>query len=206
MVSRCQVGIWAHWSPQCVAESGDGYARGIYTEGSRDYVDHCARYGHPSKVGYKDMCPQWTLHNWDPDALMARYQAAGAKFFFGLANHHDGFDSWNSKNHVWNSVNLGPKRDVLGGWAAAARKRGMRFGVTVHAARNWWWMQVARLCDGKGPLAGIPYDGVLKSVDGKDQWWARLRSGNPLWPQACRDGPAGYALRKEFLRPGPRLD
>ncbi len=164
-------GIWAHWSPQCVAENGDGYARGLYTEGSRDYIDHCARYGHPTKFGYKDLCSQWTLQNWDAEALMARYQAAGAKFFFGLANHHDGFDSWNSKNHVWNAVNIGPKRDVLGGWAAAARKRGMRFGVTVHAARNWWWMQVARLCDRTGPLTGVPYDGLLTSADGKDQWW-----------------------------------
>ena len=164
-------GIWAHWSPQCVAENGDGYARSLYVEGSPNYLDHCARYGHPTKFGYKDLCPLWTLKNWDPEALIARYQAAGARFFFGLANHHDGFDSWNSKHHVWNSVNLGPRRDVLGGWAAAARQRGMRFGVTVHAARNWWWFQVARLCDRRGPLAGVPYDGVLSSAAGKDQWW-----------------------------------
>jgi alpha-L-fucosidase len=164
-------GIWAHWSPQCVAEDGDGYAHSLYNEGSPQYIDHCARYGHPTKFGYKDLCPQWTLKNWDPDALMSRYKAAGAKFFFSLANHHDGFDSWNSRNHVWNSVNIGPKRDVVGGWAAAARKQGLRFGVTVHAARNWWWLQVARLCDRTGPYANMPYDGRLTSADGKNQWW-----------------------------------
>lgn len=168
-------GIWAHWSPQCVAEMGDGYARSLYIERSPQYADHLARYGHPTQFGYKDLCPQWTLQNWDPDALIARYKAAGAKFFFGLANHHDGFDSWNSKYHQWNSVKLGPKRDVLGDWAAAAaRKQGLRFGVTVHAARNWWWMQVARLCDRKGPLANQPYDGRLTLAEGKGQWWQDL--------------------------------
>ena len=34
-----------------------------------------------------------------------------------------------------------PHRDVVGTWAAAARKHGLRFGVTVHQARNWWWFQ-----------------------------------------------------------------
>ena len=27
-------GIWAHWSPQCVPEQGDWYARGMYVQGS----------------------------------------------------------------------------------------------------------------------------------------------------------------------------
>jgi alpha-L-fucosidase len=31
----------------------------------------------------------------------------------------------------WNSVNLGPKKDLFGGWAEAVRKNGMKFGVSV---------------------------------------------------------------------------
>ena len=27
-------GMWAHWSPQCVPEQGDWYARGMYVQGS----------------------------------------------------------------------------------------------------------------------------------------------------------------------------
>src|SRR5689334_14760033 len=30
-------GIWAHWTPQCVPEQGDWYARGMYVQGSRQY-------------------------------------------------------------------------------------------------------------------------------------------------------------------------
>ena len=30
-------GIWAHWSPQCVPEQGDWYARGMYIQGSSQY-------------------------------------------------------------------------------------------------------------------------------------------------------------------------
>jgi alpha-L-fucosidase len=164
-------GIWAHWSPQCVPEDGDWYARKMYIQGQKQYADHLRQYGHPSTVGYKELCAQWTLLNWQPEALMERYKNAGARLFFALANHHDGFDAWNSKNHAWNSVNIGPRQDVIGVWAAAARQQGLRFGVTVHAARNWWWFQVAHLFDKTGSLAGVPYDGRLTLNDGQAQWW-----------------------------------
>lgn len=164
-------GIWAHWSPQCVPEAGDWYARNMYIEGQGQYEYHLRRYGHPSRFGYKDLCAQWTLLNWEPEALIERYQQAGARFFLALANHHDGFDAWNSKHQPWNAVNMGPRRDVIGGWAAAARNRGLPFGVTVHAHRNWWWFQVAHLCDRDGARAGIPYDGRLSAADGCGQWW-----------------------------------
>lgn len=164
-------GIWAHWSPQCVPEDSDWYARNMYIQGQRQYDYQIKHYAHPSKFGYKDLCAQWTLLNWDPEGMMERYKRAGAKLFLALANHHDGFDTWDSKYHAWNAGKIGPKRDVIGAWAAAARQQGLRFGVTVHAARNWWWFQVAHLCDKSGPLKGVPYDGQLTRKLGKDQWW-----------------------------------
>lgn len=32
-------GIWAHWGPQCVEESGDWNARSIYLEGTKQYKE-----------------------------------------------------------------------------------------------------------------------------------------------------------------------
>ncbi len=167
-------GIWAHWSPQCVPEAGDWYARNMYVEGQRQYKYQLEHYGPPSRFGYKDLTAQWTLLNWEPDDLIARYKKAGAKLFIALANHHDSFDAWDSKHQPWNAAAYGPRRDVVGAWAAAARKQGMRFGVTVHQARNWWWFQPSHGADKSGPLAGVPYDGVLTEAEGKDQWWQGL--------------------------------
>ena len=171
-------GIWNHWSPQCVPEDGDWYARNMYIPGAPTYGSqieqndyHRAHYGHPSRFGYKDLCAQWTLLNWQPDELMDLYVRAGAKLFVALANHHDGFDTWSSAHHPWNAQNIGPHRDVIGTWAQAARRRGLRFGVTVHQARNWWWFQPAHGADATGPYAGVPYDGHLTLADGKGQWW-----------------------------------
>lgn len=176
-------GIWAHWSPQCVPEDGDWYARGMYSQGS-DKVDNpdennqykyqLEHYGHPSIFGYKDLCAQWTMLNWKPDELIQRYKNAGARLFIALANHHPGFDTWNSKHQPWNAKAIGPHRDVIGDWAAAARNQGLRFGVTVHQARNWWWFQPSHGTDKTGPLAGVPYDGRLTEAEGKGQWWQGL--------------------------------
>jgi alpha-L-fucosidase len=167
-------GIWAHWTPQCVPEAGDWYARNMYIEGQRQYKYHLDHYGPASRFGYKDLCAQWTLLNWEPDELIARYKKAGARIFVALANHHDNFDAWNSKHQPWNAAAIGPHRDVVGTWVAAARKQGLRFGVTVHQARNWWWFQPSHGADKAGPQAGVPYDGVLSESEGKEQWWQGL--------------------------------
>lgn len=164
-------GIWAHWSPQCVPEAGDWYARNMYMQGSKQYKYQAEHYGPPSRFGYKDLCAQWTMLNWEPGDLIQRYKKAGAKLFIALANHHDGFDAWDSKYQPWNAMKIGPHRNVIGDWAAAARKEGMRFGVTVHQARNWWWFQTAHGADKSGALAGVPYDGQLTKAEGKNRWW-----------------------------------
>jgi alpha-L-fucosidase len=167
-------GIWAHWSPQCVAEDSDWYARRMYIQGEGQNKFQLEHYGSPSKFGYKDLCAQWTMLNWEPEELIARYKKAGAKLFLTLANHHDGFDAWGSKHQPWNAAAIGPHRDVVGGWAAAARAQGMRFGVTVHGARNWWWFQTSHGADKTGPLAGVPYDGRMTLADGRNTWWEGL--------------------------------
>jgi alpha-L-fucosidase len=167
-------GMWAHWGPQCVPEDGDWYGRQMYIEGHRQYKYQLDHYGPQSRFGFKDLTAQWTLLNWQPDELIARYKKAGARFFISLANHHDSLDAWDSKHNPWNSINIGPHRDVVGTWAKAARDQGLRFGVTVHQARNWWWFQTAHGADKSGPAAGVPYDGWMTAADGKNMWWQGL--------------------------------
>ena len=153
-------GIWSHWGPQSAVGDGDWYARNMYIEGSDQYKYHLKRFGPQSKVGYKDLVHLFTADQWDPEHLMDLYQKAGAKYFFSMGVHHDGYDLWNSKYQPrWNSVSSGPHKDVVGLWAAAARKRGLRFGVSEHLSNAFDWLAPSHLADTKGPYANIPYDG-----------------------------------------------
>ncbi len=167
-------GIWAHWGPQCQPEFGDWYARNMYIEGSEQYNYHVAKYGHPSKFGFKDVIHEWKAEKWNPEQLLELYKRAGAKYFVSLANHHDNFDNFNSKYQTWCATKYGPQKDLIGGWEKAARKNGLRFGVSVHASHAWTWYQVAQQADTKGPLAGVPYDGNIKKEDGNGNWWSKL--------------------------------
>ncbi len=155
-----KLGIWACWGPESVPQQGDWYARNLYLPGQPQYEHHLRTYGHPSQSGYKDLIPLWKGERWNPDRLMALYQKAGAKYFCVIANHHDNFDCWNSKFHRWNSVNMGPHRDIVGEWKKAADKYGLRFGVTEHLGASWGWYSVSKGADTNGPLAGVPYDGA----------------------------------------------
>lgn len=177
-------GIWAHWSAQCVPEQGDWYARRMYLQGDPVYDYHVKTYGHPSLFGFMEIDNLWKAERWEPEKLMALYKRAGAKYFFGLANHHDNFDAYNSKYHAWNSVNVGPKKDIIGTWAKVARAHGLRFGVSNHSAHSWHWFQPAYGYDGEGPLAGVRYDAArLTKADGKGKWWEGLD------PQDLYTGP-----------------
>jgi alpha-L-fucosidase len=164
-------GIWAHWGPQCQPGRGDWYAREMYSQGNFKQREHLALYGHPSVFGFKDVINEWKAEKWDPDRLLALYKRAGAKYFVALANHHDNFDNYDSKYQPWNSVNMGPKKDLIGGWEKAARKYGMKFGVSVHAAHAWSWYETSQGADKEGPQAGVPYDGRQTKADGLGMWW-----------------------------------
>ena len=168
-------GMWAHWTAQCVPEQGDWYARRMYIQGDRAYDYHVKTYGHPSKFGFMEIDHLWKAEKWDPARLIALYKRAGAKYFFALANHHDNFDMYDSTNHAWNSVRVGPKKDIVGMWAKAVRENGLRLGVTNHASWAARWLQPAYGYDGEGPLAGVRYDAyTLTKADGKGKWWDGL--------------------------------
>ena len=167
-------GIWAHWDPQCVPEQGDWYARGMYRQGNPQYEYHVKHYGPPSEFGFKDVIHTWKAENFDAEKLIALYKKVGAQYFFVMANHHDNFDMYDSKYQPWNSVNVGPHKDIVGDFARAAHKQGLPFGVSVHAAHAWSFYEIAQSADKTGPLAGVPYDGKLTKADGKGKWWDGL--------------------------------
>ncbi|CAN5398096.1 alpha-L-fucosidase [soil metagenome] len=154
-----KLGIWSHWGPQSVPRCGDWYARRMYLQGDAFYEHHVKTYGHPSKVGYKDIIPQWKAEQFDPDALMNLYVRAGAKYFVSMGVHHDNFDLWDSTHHRWNAVKMGPKRDIVAAWKAAAEKHGLPFGVSEHLGASYSWFSSSHGHDQTGPLAGVPYDG-----------------------------------------------
>ena len=183
-------GIWSHWGPQAVPRQGDWYARKLYIADDYNrktgqklnkpnpaYTYHTKHYGHPSEFGFKDIIPLWKAEKFDPEALMTLYKRVGAKYFVSMGVHHDNFFLWNSKLHRWNSVNMGPKRDIVLEWQKAAKKEGLKFGVSEHLGASYTWYQTAKGADTKGPKKGVPYDG--NNPEYQDLYHKKLTIGSP---------------------------
>ncbi|WP_294391617.1 alpha-L-fucosidase [uncultured Sphingomonas sp.] len=170
-----KLGLWSHWGPQAVPAQGDWYGRFMYMQGHPMYEHHVRTYGHPSVFGMKDVQHLWRAERWQPEALVERYKRVGAKYFMALACHHDNLDCYDSRYHAWNSLRVGPKRDIVGVWERAARKAGLKFGVSNHAAHSWHWYQPAYGYDPVGPMKGERYDAFhLTNAAGRGRWWQGL--------------------------------
>lgn len=169
-------GLFMHWGPQSLAIEHNGWvARHMYMqEGAdwgNDYNKHVLNYGHPSEFGYKDLIPLWKAENWDPDSLVRFFKECGIRYIVPVAVHHDNFDTFESTYQPWNSVNMGPRRDIIGDWMKAARRHGLKFGVSSHNDRTWYWFHPSKGVDRTGPLKGKRYDGWLRAEDGEGKWW-----------------------------------
>ena len=141
-------GIFLHWGVYAVPAFGsEKYPQRMYLKdrapggkvtGVPDpvYQHHLERWGPLSKFGYKDFIPMFTAEKWDPEDWAELFRQAGARYVVPVAEHHDGFAMYDSSKTEWNSVNMGPRRDVLGELSKAVRKRGLKFGASSHYALN----------------------------------------------------------------------
>jgi len=189
-------GIWAHWSAQCVPEAGDWYGRLMYVQGQPTYDHHLKHYGHPADHGFLEIEGAWKAEAWEPEALIALYKKAGAKYFMALACHHDNLDTWASSHHAWNATKVGPKRDIVGTWEKLVREAGLRFGVSNHSSHAWHWWQTAYGYDAEGPRRGERYDAFkLTKADGKGKWWDGL-DPQELYTGAWYPAPDGITSIK----------
>ena len=139
-------GIYFHWAPFSVAAyKTEWYPHWMYSperiKKRKDMQDipahHVEKWASLDKFGYKDFIPLFKAENWNPDEWVTLFKEAGAKYVVSAAVHHDGFAMWDSKHIPYNSKAMGPKRDVVGEFTAAARKAGMKTGVSTHYGRHW---------------------------------------------------------------------
>ncbi len=141
-------GIFIHWGVYCVPAFGnEWYPRNMYLQGTPEFEHHLKTYGPQNKFGYKDFIPMFKAEKFDPAAWADLFRKAGARYVMPVAEHHDGFAMYDCSLSKWNSVKMGPKRDIVGELAAAVRKEGLVFGLSSHRAEHWFFMNGGRAFD-----------------------------------------------------------
>jgi len=129
-----KLGVFIHWGVYSVPAYGgaESYAewflRGIQS-GAQNRVDFMKNnYG--ENFQYKDFAPLFKAELFDADEWAEIFENAGAKYIILVSKHHDGYCLWPSKYAPgWNSVDVGPRRNLVDEIATAVRKKGIRFGL-----------------------------------------------------------------------------
>ncbi len=105
---------------------------------------HTEHFGPPDKFGYKDFIPMFKAEHFDADAWATLFKKAGARYIMPGAQHHENFAMWDSKVTPFNSMQMGPKRDIIGELTAAARRQGLKVGVANHGIENFQFINPPR--------------------------------------------------------------
>ena len=134
-------GIFIHWGIYSVPAFGsEWYSRNMYIQGSREFEHHVKTYGPHKAFGYKDFIPLFKAEKFSADAWADLFKKAGAKYVVPVAEHHDGFQMYQSDISHWNAAEMGPCRNVLGELKAAVEERGMTLGASTHRVEHWFFM------------------------------------------------------------------
>ena len=102
---------------------------------------HRRVYGDDFK--YQDFAPLFRAEMFDPDRWAEVFLRSGAKYVVLTSKHHDGFCLWPSEQasqswgRPWNSVDAGPRRDLLGDLSEAVRRKGLRMGY-YYSLYEWY--------------------------------------------------------------------
>ena len=138
---KAKFGIFIHWGLYSVpAYANEWYSRNMYIQGTPEYEHHIKTYGPHKDFGYKDFIPLFKAEKFDPDFWAETFANAGAKYVVPVAEHHDGFQMYQSDLSVYNAAQMGPCRDVIGELKASFAKKGLVFCTSTHRAEHYWFM------------------------------------------------------------------
>ena len=174
-IRDAKFGIYCHWGVYAVpAYNNEHYIQHMHNEG--DYTKlgtnkrHVAIYGPLSKFGYHDFIPLFKGEKFNADEWAELFVKGGARFAGPVAEHHDGFAMWDSKQTPFNSMAMGPHRDIVGELATAIRKRGMKLFLSLHHELNYTNVKIKPGWAAADPKYAKLYGSPMKREDWQKMW------------------------------------
>ncbi len=110
-------------------------------DGAATWAFHNRVYG--PNFSYFDFAPMFRAELFDPDQWADVFSRSGARYVALTSKHHEGFTLWRSPEanrawgRPWNSVDIGPHRDLLLDLCQAGRRRGLRMGI-YYSLYEWY--------------------------------------------------------------------
>ena len=150
---EAKFGIFIHWGGYSVpafadphAKRGEAYAewywKHLEDKNGPTWAFHLRNYG--ANFQYQDFARDFKAQLYDPDQWAALFQRAGARYVVLTSKHHEGFCLWPCPaSWNWNSLDLGPHRDLAGDLAKAVIARGLKMGF-YYSLYEWYNPLISR--------------------------------------------------------------
>ena len=133
-----KVGIFLHWGVFSVPSFSSEWFWHHWRESKSPDVVKFIQDNYPPGFTYQEFAPLFRAELFDADKWAQVFADSGAKYVVLTSKHHEGYTLWPSNTAFsWNSVEVGPKRDLVGLVGDAVRKRGLTFGV-YHSLFEWF--------------------------------------------------------------------
>ncbi|XP_068228221.1 alpha-L-fucosidase-like [Palaemon carinicauda] len=135
-----KIGIFIHWGVFSVPSFGSEWFWEFWQKSKLpDYVSFMKENYRPNFT-YQDFAPHFTAEFFDPEEWTEVFNSSGAQYIVLTSKHHEGFTLWPSPNSWnWNSMDVGPKRNLVGELAKALRSKAphIHFGL-YHSLFEWF--------------------------------------------------------------------
>ncbi|MBT8397731.1 MAG: alpha-L-fucosidase [Gemmatimonadetes bacterium] len=157
---EAKFGIFIHWGVYSVpawirvtegkyASYAEWYYARVMGELKGDEDFHEKTFGEDFE--YRDFAPMFTAELFEPDLWASLFAEAGARYVVLTSKHHDGFCLWPTESPFkanWNSMDVGPKRDLVGDLTDAVRAQGLRMGL-YYSMIEWETNRTGRTPSGR---------------------------------------------------------
>ena len=110
-------------------------------DGAHTWAFHKRNYG--ANFSYFDFAPSFNAMFFDPDRWADVIARSGARYVALTSKHHEGFTLWKNEQankswgRLWNSVDIGPKRDLLLELTEAGRRKNLHMGI-YYSLYEWY--------------------------------------------------------------------
>lgn len=118
---QARLGMFIHWGP--------------YSQVGRGEMVH-SMHG-LSKEQYEPNVRRWKANRYDPRQWARLARQTGCRYMVLTTKHNDGFCLFRTKTTDWQSINLGPKRDLVSPYVKACRDEGLKVGF-YFSLHDYW--------------------------------------------------------------------
>ncbi|XP_060070784.1 alpha-L-fucosidase-like [Ylistrum balloti] len=134
-----KIGVFIHWGVFSVPAFRSEWFWWDWQGAKYNDCIEFMKANYPPGFTYPDFGPKFTASQFDANKWADVLDKSGAGYVVLTSKHHEGYTMWPSEHSWnWNSMDVGPHRDLVGELASAVRNKTAMFFGLYHSLFEWF--------------------------------------------------------------------